>query len=418
MKRVKIFLSHSSVDKPLAEKIYTKLRDMGVSVWIDKLEMQPGDHLTDEIRQGIKEADFLIILVTENSNKSTWVAEEISIAQEYKTIIIPLVIKNCDIPEKLKDILPEKLKDILFVTGDCDSVDGEEKWLEELVKAIYRDSYFLKLNQKADLVWDDEKLEEDLHKYYRNESDYSREELENVRVYIAASAITKKLIEIAYKTISQPDIPQPVVAQITIISDTFSTKLPIFWINLSDITSQAINCIFRHYGKNDDAVKMAKESTKKILEYANYKLWKFIKSAIFAGYAKQFSYPHIAAFIDKYEGLDSRRNNGDEEKIVREIYSIPDSTDLSEVGLEGNRSKHIRDCSIFLPITSDTDRLMIQMTCKPREIITDYAWFQYCVPQIAADFLHWTAFREGKPAHELGYQVGICMDDYERVGLY
>jgi TIR domain len=406
MKRA--FLSHSSIDKPIAEKIYTILRNLGIAVWLDKLEMRPGDYLTDNIQAGIKNADFLIVLVTEDSNKSRWVELEISIAQQNNTTIIPLVLNNC-IPQNSIDKL-------LFIDIDRDSIDIEEKWTNKLISAIYRDSYILELYQKEDLVWDDKKLEEDLHKYYRNQSNYSSNQLESVRVYIAAGEINKKLVKIAERAISQPDIPQGLVSQVKQISDTLPTKLPIFWVNLADLTGQTISYIFQHYGKNDDAVKIAKESTDKILEFANYTLWRFIHSAIFATDAEQFGCPQIAAFINKYAELYS----SDEEQIVREICSISASTDLIEIGLEGKetRSDRIWECSIFLPSTSETDRLMLQLTCKPSAIITDYAWFQYCVPQIAAKFLSWTAFREGKPIHELGYTVGICMDDYEKIGLY
>jgi hypothetical protein len=45
------------------------------------------------------------------------------------------------------------------------------------------------------------------------------------------------------------------------------------------------------------------------------------------------------------------------------------------------------------------------------------AWYVYCLPQILGKFLFWTAFREGKPLHELEYFVGFKIEDYDLIGM-
>ncbi len=60
---MRAFLSHSSIDKPLATKIFRVLRDQAVAVWFDRLEMRPGDSLMTCIAEGIAKSDYVIVLV-------------------------------------------------------------------------------------------------------------------------------------------------------------------------------------------------------------------------------------------------------------------------------------------------------------------------------------------------------------------
>src|SRR5690349_908714 len=105
---MRAFLSHSSADKPLATKIYRLLRDQAVSIWFDRLEMRPGDSLLKKIASGIHGADCLLVLVTDNSNRSPWVEKEVTIAltrevQNSGPIVIPLLLKGSEIPVVLAD---------------------------------------------------------------------------------------------------------------------------------------------------------------------------------------------------------------------------------------------------------------------------------------------------------------------------
>lgn len=98
------FLSHSSADRPLAATIYRSLRDQAVSVWFDRMEMAPGDSLLKKIADGISNSDCVLVLVTENSKRSTWVEKEVSIALTGAgPRLIPLLLRGCEMPSVLAD---------------------------------------------------------------------------------------------------------------------------------------------------------------------------------------------------------------------------------------------------------------------------------------------------------------------------
>ncbi len=98
-----IFLSHSSLDKPMARRIAESLKALGVKVWLDEAEIGVGDSLTDKIGEGLANADFVGALLSSNSVNSKWVKKELEIAynrevREGSVHILPIVLDDCEIP--------------------------------------------------------------------------------------------------------------------------------------------------------------------------------------------------------------------------------------------------------------------------------------------------------------------------------
>ena len=114
----KVFLSHASEDKiRFVNDFAQKLSYKGVNVWFDKLEMLPGDSLIDKIfDEGLKNADVVLIVISKNSISKPWVKEELnsSIIKKIEkgTLVIPIIIDKCVIPESLKTTVCETIKDI------------------------------------------------------------------------------------------------------------------------------------------------------------------------------------------------------------------------------------------------------------------------------------------------------------------
>lgn len=118
MTHPKVFLSHASEDKErFVNEFALKLGQSGVDVWLDKWEMLPGDSLVDKIfEEGLKGAEAVIIVLSNNSVKKPWVREELNstIVNRIQngTRLIPVVIDKCEVPESLKSTLWESIKDI------------------------------------------------------------------------------------------------------------------------------------------------------------------------------------------------------------------------------------------------------------------------------------------------------------------
>jgi len=124
----KVFLSHASEDKGrFVIDFATKLRENGIDAWLDKWEMLPGDSLIDKIfEEGLKNADAIVIVLSNNSVNKPWVREELNtsmvkrISQGIK--IIPIVIDNCEVPESLKSTLWERISDLSNYKENLDRI--------------------------------------------------------------------------------------------------------------------------------------------------------------------------------------------------------------------------------------------------------------------------------------------------------
>ena len=75
-----VFLSHSSLDKAFARRLYSDLRNVGVNCWFDEKQILPGDSILDLVDHGIKVWDKLLLVCSRNSLSRTtgwWVEQEV-----------------------------------------------------------------------------------------------------------------------------------------------------------------------------------------------------------------------------------------------------------------------------------------------------------------------------------------------------
>ena len=105
-RRLKVFLSHSSVDKPLARRLARDLGSADVEVWLDQWEIAVGDAFAQHIEQGLSGTDFVIVLLTCNSVASDWVTREWreKVGDEAATrriAVVPVRAENCEMPDFL-----------------------------------------------------------------------------------------------------------------------------------------------------------------------------------------------------------------------------------------------------------------------------------------------------------------------------
>lgn len=106
---VKVFLSHSRVDKPFVERLKKDLESQGIATWYDDKDLDIGDILSDAIAQGINQSWCFLIVVSPQSVKSKWVKYELDEAYDSHISqgkrILPILIGNlpdAKIPQRLK----------------------------------------------------------------------------------------------------------------------------------------------------------------------------------------------------------------------------------------------------------------------------------------------------------------------------
>jgi hypothetical protein len=89
------FISYSSNDDEFARKLDGDLRRRGVKCWFAPRDLPIGAKTRDGIDRAIKTADRMIIILSKNSIRSTWVEKEVETAFEKEaaigqTILIPI----------------------------------------------------------------------------------------------------------------------------------------------------------------------------------------------------------------------------------------------------------------------------------------------------------------------------------------
>jgi len=103
-----VFLSHSSLDKPLARRISTDLRNAGIRVWLDEWEILVGDSISQQVQRGLEDSEYVAVLLSPHSVTSGWVEKEwqsqIGLeATSRSVLILPLLAAQCAIPVLLRD---------------------------------------------------------------------------------------------------------------------------------------------------------------------------------------------------------------------------------------------------------------------------------------------------------------------------
>ena len=108
-----VFISHSSKDKPIVERIVQDFRREGITYWVDHEQVTFGDYVTGKIEDGLRESKNVLVCVSSNLGRSNWCTAEHGpilnreLSKPSGKKVIPLRLDNCsedDIPTLLYDI--------------------------------------------------------------------------------------------------------------------------------------------------------------------------------------------------------------------------------------------------------------------------------------------------------------------------
>jgi tetratricopeptide (TPR) repeat protein len=104
-----VFLSHSSVDKPWAIQLKDALQRYGVSVWLDRDEIRPGDLFVKALEAGLEQSRAVALIVSPEAVASGWVEEEYAramfLAQNKQRALrlIPVLLRDATLPGFLQN---------------------------------------------------------------------------------------------------------------------------------------------------------------------------------------------------------------------------------------------------------------------------------------------------------------------------
>jgi hypothetical protein len=93
---MKVFISFSSMDKKIAEKIYDRLKRNDIDCWISTRDIPPGADYQACIVEAISQTDVVVLVFSSRANTSPEIAKELSLAS-----------KKILIPARIEDVLPQ-----------------------------------------------------------------------------------------------------------------------------------------------------------------------------------------------------------------------------------------------------------------------------------------------------------------------
>lgn len=125
----KIFISHSYQDKEFVHKLAKDLAAEGITPWVDDWEIKVGDSLVQKISEGIRQSDYILVILSKNSINSKWVQKEIKMAFQKspagaKRVIIPVLCEKIEVPSYIRDI------------KYADLSESYQKGIDEIVRAV------------------------------------------------------------------------------------------------------------------------------------------------------------------------------------------------------------------------------------------------------------------------------------------
>ena len=107
---LRVFLCHSSGDKPAVTQLYKALTNDGYRAWLDAVDLLPGQDWEAEIKTAVRTSHIFVVCLSKGSvTRAGFGQKEIKFAldvadeqPEGRVYIIPARLEECTMPERLK----------------------------------------------------------------------------------------------------------------------------------------------------------------------------------------------------------------------------------------------------------------------------------------------------------------------------
>lgn len=97
-----VFCSYAREDAQFALRLASDLRNAGLEVWIDQLDIKPGEHWDSAVEGALKRCPAFLVVLSPRSVVSRNVMDEVHYAIEEGKKILPIMHEQCDLPFRLR----------------------------------------------------------------------------------------------------------------------------------------------------------------------------------------------------------------------------------------------------------------------------------------------------------------------------
>lgn len=127
-----VFISHSSKDSIIANKLCEYLENNGINCWIAPRNVTAGLPYARAILQGIDDSTLVVLLFSDNSNRSRHVESEVDRAFNKEKVIIPFRIADI----AMSDVLSYYLGANHYIDGIPDPTSAFEKLKSQIERNL------------------------------------------------------------------------------------------------------------------------------------------------------------------------------------------------------------------------------------------------------------------------------------------
>jgi hypothetical protein len=101
MEEIQYFFSYSRQDSEFVLKLAKELRAVGVNLWVDQLDIIAGERWDQTVEKALRACGGMIAVLSPESLASNNVMDEVSFALERGKLILPVLVRTCEIPFRL-----------------------------------------------------------------------------------------------------------------------------------------------------------------------------------------------------------------------------------------------------------------------------------------------------------------------------
>lgn len=114
---MKLFISHSSVDKWVARQLSHLLEESGHQTFLDEKDIKTGDSIDSSIQTSLQQSDALLLLLSPASIKSQWVLIELGGAKALSKRIVPILLHvgSNEVPAAISQLLARDINEFEVV---------------------------------------------------------------------------------------------------------------------------------------------------------------------------------------------------------------------------------------------------------------------------------------------------------------
>ena len=130
-----VFISYSSKDNIWADRIFDNLKNSGILCWKAPEDIPAGSNYQTEIPKGLQETYILLVILSENSERSRWCYKEIGSAIGSGHIVIPVKVEDYESSDQFKFLMDGEQ---IFPAYDYLDKGSVREMLEKLTKIVLR----------------------------------------------------------------------------------------------------------------------------------------------------------------------------------------------------------------------------------------------------------------------------------------